>query len=106
MIGNCFSEELRIGDSSGYQAADLTIVPSQYTEGFGRVICESLACGTPVVASKIGGIPDAMDETVGILSSIDVDSFAKALQRISEDRALYERCRLRIREMWVKNRRT
>lgn len=48
-----------------YSAADLTVVPSIYEEGFGRVIIESLACGTPVVASKKGAIPEVMDETVG-----------------------------------------
>jgi len=78
---------------SYYQAADVTLVPSQYPEGFGRVIAESLACGTPVIASNIGGIPDAMDKSVGILSALDVNSFAAALRRMAEDRAFYERCR-------------
>jgi len=76
-----------------YQSADVTIVPSQYPEGFGRVIAESLACGVPVVASNIGGIPDAMDESVGMLSALDVDSFATALRRMTEDKGLRERCR-------------
>ncbi|OHD50861.1 MAG: hypothetical protein A2096_05235 [Spirochaetes bacterium GWF1_41_5] len=62
-----------------YRAADITIVPSQYPEGFGRVICESLACGTPVIASKIGGIPDALDERAGILCGPDYAGFKNAL---------------------------
>jgi D-inositol-3-phosphate glycosyltransferase len=37
-----------------YSAADLCVVPSYY-ESFGLVILESLACGTPVVATKVGG---------------------------------------------------
>jgi len=41
------------------------VVPSISEEGFGRVIIESLACGTPVVASNKGAIPEAMNETVG-----------------------------------------
>ena len=76
-----------------YQAADLTIVPSQYPEGFGRVISESLACGTPVIASNIGGIPDAMDGTVGILSGLDVSCFAGALSRMCADKPFYDSCR-------------
>lgn len=48
-----------------YSAADCLIVPSTSEEGFGRVIIESLACGTPVVAAKRGAIPEAMDESVG-----------------------------------------
>ncbi|MBI2309402.1 glycosyltransferase [Candidatus Collierbacteria bacterium] len=38
-----------------YSAAELTIVPSSY-ESFGLVAMESMACGTPVVASKVGGL--------------------------------------------------
>jgi len=48
-----------------YSAADCVVVPSISEEGFGRVIIESLACGTPVVASNKGAIPEAMNETVG-----------------------------------------
>jgi glycosyltransferase involved in cell wall biosynthesis len=73
-----------------YQAADVVLVPSQYPEGFGRVICEALACGTPVLASNIGGIPDAMDDTVGVLCELSVDSFAAALQRMITDQAWYK----------------
>jgi len=75
-----------------YRAADLTLVPSLYPEGFGRVICESLACGTPVVASRVGGIPDAMDETVGTLCAPDEESFAQALRQMLENRDRYARC--------------
>ena len=38
-----------------YSAADLTIVPSSY-ESFGLVALESMACGTPVIASEVGGL--------------------------------------------------
>ena len=48
-----------------YSAADCVIVPSTSEEGFGRVIIESLACSTPVIASKRGATDEAMDETVG-----------------------------------------
>jgi D-inositol-3-phosphate glycosyltransferase len=38
-----------------YNAADVTVIPSYY-ESFGLVAVESLACGTPVVASRVGGL--------------------------------------------------
>jgi len=50
-----------------YNAADLAVLPSQYEEGFGRVILEALSCGIPVLGSNKGGIPEALDESVGIL---------------------------------------
>ena len=43
-----------------YQATDLTVVPSQSLEGFGLVILESLACGTPVICTPIGGMPEIL----------------------------------------------
>jgi D-inositol-3-phosphate glycosyltransferase len=38
-----------------YQAADVCVVPS-YVETFGLVAVEALACGTPVIASRVGGL--------------------------------------------------
>jgi glycosyltransferase involved in cell wall biosynthesis len=43
-----------------YQAADVTILPTQALEGFGTIISESLACGTPVIVTPIGGMPEAV----------------------------------------------
>jgi glycosyltransferase involved in cell wall biosynthesis len=49
----------RIDDSelvSCYRAADVCVVPSTRLEGFGLVVLEALACGTPVVVSDAGGL--------------------------------------------------
>jgi glycosyltransferase involved in cell wall biosynthesis len=43
-----------------YRAADLSLIPSRGLEGFGLVALESLACGTPVIASDAGGLPEAI----------------------------------------------
>lgn len=43
-----------------YQAADVTILPTQSLEGFGTIITESLACGTPVIVTPIGGMPEVV----------------------------------------------
>ena len=45
-----------------YQSSDVTVVPSLWSEPFGRVVIESMACGTPVAASQIGGIPEILTE--------------------------------------------
>lgn len=43
-----------------YRAADVSVVPSVALEGFGLVVTESLAAGTPVVASDLDGLRDAL----------------------------------------------
>lgn len=46
--------------SSLYQVSDVTVLPSINSEPFGRCIIESMACKTPVVASRIGGIQEIL----------------------------------------------
>lgn len=43
-----------------FGAADVTVLPSVVSEAFGRVVIESMACETPVIASRIGGIPEIL----------------------------------------------
>lgn len=43
-----------------YQAAELTIMPSQCLEGFGLTLLESLACGTPALCTPVGGMPEVL----------------------------------------------
>ncbi|MGD1905781.1 MAG: glycosyltransferase family 4 protein [Leptolyngbyaceae cyanobacterium] len=50
-----------------YQASDVTVLPSIYPEPFGRSIIESMACGVPVLASNIGGIPEILSGKFGEL---------------------------------------
>ncbi|MBF2066353.1 MAG: glycosyltransferase family 4 protein [Calothrix sp. C42_A2020_038] len=44
-----------------YQAADFSVMPSQSFEGFGLAMVESLACGTPVICTPIGGMPEILE---------------------------------------------
>jgi glycosyltransferase involved in cell wall biosynthesis len=47
---------------AAYRAADLSVVPSIALEGFGLVVLESLAAGTPVVVTPIGGLPEVVSD--------------------------------------------
>ena len=47
---------------SMYRAADLSIVPTQSLEGFGLTTVESLAAGTPVLVTPVGGLPEAVQD--------------------------------------------
>src|SRR4029079_13229107 len=49
-----------------YRAADLTVLPS-LSEGVPNVLMESIACGTPFVASNVGGIPEIADPDMDCL---------------------------------------
>jgi teichuronic acid biosynthesis glycosyltransferase TuaC len=60
-------------------AADLVTLPS-YMEGCPNVILEALACGRPVVATNVGGIPEIMSDDCGYLVAPgDADALAHAL---------------------------
>lgn len=62
-----------------YSAADLVVVPSLVDEGFGFVVMESVACGTPVLASNKGGLSDAVSKETGLLFNPTPDNLEKNL---------------------------
>lgn len=66
-----------------YAAADVFVMPSHY-ESFGMVVLEALACGTPVVASEVGGLSSTVIHgDCGLLvPSGDWRAFAQAISRL------------------------
>lgn len=64
-----------------YNLAEIFILPS-FFEAFPAVPLEAMACGTPVITSNVGGLPEVVGEAAEIVSPTDVDGFAKAIQRI------------------------
>ena len=72
-----------------YRAADLLAVPSR-AESFGLVAAEAQACGTPVVAAKVGGLVYVVDDGVtGVLvDGWDPADYAEVLDRLLSDEGL------------------
>ena len=78
--------------SSYYRAADVCIVPSR-SESFGLVALEAAACGTPVVASAVGGLTTLVDhEHTGFLvDDPHPSAYAAAVRRIFDEPLVAER---------------
>jgi len=72
-------------------SADLFLLPSQ-SESFGLSALEALSCGVPVVASRVGGIPEVVtDGVTGILRDVgDVDGMAAASLELLGDRVRWQ----------------
>jgi D-inositol-3-phosphate glycosyltransferase len=77
--------------ADAYRAADVTVVPS-YNESFGLVALESQACGTPVVAAAVGGLPTAVAAGVSglLVDGHDPADYAAALEPLLHQPAYRE----------------
>ncbi len=80
------------GVASALDESTLLVLPSR-SEGMGRVIVEAFCRARPVVGSRVGGIPDLVqDESNGLLVEPgDTDGLADALVRVLGERELAER---------------
>jgi glycosyltransferase involved in cell wall biosynthesis len=68
-----------------YSAATLFVFPSLY-EGFGLPVLEAMACGTPVVCSRIPSLVEIAAEAACYLPPTDHQQIAEAVLRLWEDR--------------------
>ena len=84
-LGNVNQQQLR----KIYNIADVNLVPSR-REPFGLVAIEAMACGTPVIASKQGGLPDFVNDSVGGLVKPEdpedlADKIIEVLKKTGDD---------------------
>ncbi len=86
-----------------YQAADFFILPSKELEGFGLVAVEALGCGTPVLGTLVGAIPEVLDgiEPDLLFEGTDPEAIARGirdhLKRAQADPEGHESLRRRCR---------
>jgi len=78
-------------------AADLLVLPS-VAEQFGQVLVEAMACGLPVVATRVGGVPELVDERTGLLVKPgSAEALRAGIERMLEGHGDYRRGAIRER---------
>ena len=70
-----------------YNLADLFVLPSLH-EGFGLPVLEAFACGTPVVCSNAGALPEIAGDAAILVAPKDVGALAEAMEEVLTDAAL------------------
>jgi len=82
------------------EGLDVFVMPS-FTEGTPNSVVEAMACGKPVIASAVGGIPDMIGDDAGLLVTPgDENELAAAMLRLARDRELRERMGKAARERY------
>lgn len=71
-----------------YHKAKLYVQPTDF-EGFGMAIAESMACGTPVVTSKAGAVPEVAGDYALFVNPNNTEEIASAMIRLISDEKLY-----------------
>jgi glycosyltransferase involved in cell wall biosynthesis len=82
VLGRLSDEDL----IEAYRAADVAIVPSVALEGFGLVVLEAGACGTPSIVSDVGGLPEtvrALDPSL-VVPAADPEALAARIRSAAQ----------------------
>jgi glycosyltransferase involved in cell wall biosynthesis len=97
VLGYVGSDRLK---AACYSAADVFVHPSR-AEVFGYAVLESMACGTPVVGFRVGGVPDLVRPHVsGVLAEpFDIVQFVGGILEVIEDANHREGMRQRSRQI-------
>ena len=71
----------------------MLMVYAPYLEPFGYVPLEAMACGTPIVGVKEGGLKETIKHNVtGLLTQRDEKDFANAIVELSQNEELWQKC--------------
>jgi len=87
LLGNIPYEKLHFY----YNLADIFCIPSLYSEGWGRVIMEALACGLPVIASNRGAIPEVVDSSVALVVEPTLKNLTNSIKSLYGNKKLFQK---------------
>lgn len=75
-----------------YEAADIVCQASRWQEAFGQVVAEAMASGKPVIATRVGGIPEVVVENKSafLIDKGDVNALADRILQLAGDQQLRE----------------
>jgi glycosyltransferase involved in cell wall biosynthesis len=90
-VGDRELAELRAG-------AAIALAPSRSAETFGLAVAEAMAAGLPVAASRVGALPELVEED-GLVPAGDSPALAAAISRLAGDRKAGERAAGRVRAL-------
>jgi glycosyltransferase involved in cell wall biosynthesis len=73
--------------------SDIVIFPSTHPEPFGRIPIEAMVCEKPVIASKIGGIPEVVEDGISglLVPPSDAEELSEAIVKLIENEELREK---------------
>jgi glycosyltransferase involved in cell wall biosynthesis len=80
------------------RSVDLLVVPSRWAEPSGLTAMEGLATGLPVIASRVGGLPDLVGSAGVLVEPDDPDALADAIVALADDPDARRRASLRARD--------
>jgi len=73
-----------------YSTAQIAVVPSLY-EGFGLPAAEAMACGTPVIATTGGALPEVVGDTGILVPPGSADALAASIKQLLDDKGAQQR---------------
>ncbi|MEZ5499969.1 MAG: glycosyltransferase family 1 protein [Steroidobacteraceae bacterium] len=85
-----FVDDLTLRDI--YRTALALVMPS-LDEGFGLPAVECIACGTPVIASDRGALPEVVGPAGTCCSPLEIDALASCMRRAAQDSTWWQECR-------------
>jgi len=89
------------------QQLDVLVLPSltrpNWIEQFGRVLCEAMACETPVIGSNSGEIPHVIGDAGLVFSEGNVSELVACVQKLLDDPELYARLARKGRQRVLKH---